>query len=86
MFLIPIFYLLTDEQIQLKHLNESERKENQSKIRSIKREVLGEVLREVLGEVFHSFRFYKSLILRNLWIMTGGLGEKQEKGKNMKIG
>ena len=58
--------------------NESERKENQSKIRSIKR--------EVLGEVFHSFRFYKSLILKNLWIMTGGLGEKQENGKNMKIG
>ena len=47
---------------------------------------LWEVLREVLGEVFHSFRFYKSLILKNLWIMTGGLGDKQEKGKNMKIG
>ena len=36
---------------------------------------------EVLGEVFHAFPFHNSLILRDLWKTTGGLGDNKRKSK-----
>ena len=59
-----------------------EQEENQPKIRSARREVLGEVYGRSLGEVFQAFPIYNSLILRSLSKTTGGLGEKHDKGKS----